>query len=209
MPVLRVALTGGIATGKSYCLSRFAKLGAQTIDADLLARDAVAPGSAGFDAVVRRFGRSILQPGGDLDRSKLGQIVFEDPEARRDLEAIVHPAVYAAISAWFDGLAQRSAPNERQVVAIADIPLLFETDRHHEFEQVVVAACPPDRQIERLLARGLSRSAAEQRIAAQLPIEEKAGRGDYVIDTSGTFERTAAQVDRVWTALTSLAAARR
>jgi dephospho-CoA kinase len=209
MPLLRVAITGGIATGKSHCLDRFARLGAETIDADLLAREAVAPGSAGLDRLVRRFGRSILGPDGELDRTKLGELVFQDAGARRDLEAIVHPAVYAAISAWFDELDRRSRADGREVVAIADIPLLFETDRHHEFEQVVVAACPPDRQLERLIARGLSREAATRRIAAQLPIEEKAGRGDFVIDTSGTFEQTDAQVDRVWTALSSLAGARR
>ena len=117
--------------------------------------------------------------------------------------------MYAAISAWFAELDRRSEGEARTIVAIADIPLLFETDRHHEFEHVVVAACPPDRQLERLIRRGLTPEEAAQRIAAQLPIEEKAGRGDYVIDTSGSFAQTDAQIDRVWTALNSLAAARR
>jgi dephospho-CoA kinase len=208
MPLVRVALTGGIATGKSYCLERFAGLGAETIDADLLARNAVAPGTPGFDQVVERFGPEILNDG-DLDRQKIGRLVFADADARRDLEAIVHPAVYAAIAAWFDELDRRRETDGRQIVAIADIPLLFETDRHQDFEHVVVAACPPDRQLERLIRRGLSREEAALRIAAQLPIGEKAGRGDYVIDTSGAFAQTDAQIDRVWTALNSLAAARR
>ena len=208
MPLIRVALTGGIATGKSYCLDRFAGLGAETIDADLLARNAVAPGTPGHKQVVERFGPEIVKDG-ELDRQKLGRLVFADTSARRDLEAIVHPAVYAAISAWFAELDRRSEGEARTIVAIADIPLLFETDRHHEFEHVVVAACPPDRQLERLIRRGLTPEEAAQRIAAQLPIEEKAGRGDYVIDTSGSFAQTDAQIDRVWTALNSLAAARR
>jgi dephospho-CoA kinase len=209
MSVLRVALTGGIATGKSHCLKRFASLGAETIDADLLARQAVRPGSLNFEAVLRRFGRSILGADGGLDRSALGQIVFQDAAARRDLEAIIHPVVYSAISSWFETLDRRSRDDGGEIVAIADIPLLFETDRHHDFEQVVVAACPPDQQLERLIARGFSREAAARQIAAQLPIEEKAGRGDFVIDTSGTLAKTDAQVDRVWTALSSLAGARR
>ena len=208
MPLIRVALTGGIATGKSYCLDRFAGLGAETIDADLLARNAVAPGTPGHKQVVERFGPEIVKDG-ELDRQKLGRLVFADTSARRDLEAIVHPAVYAAISAWFAELDRRSEGEARTIVAIADIPLLFETDRHHEFEHVVVAACPPDRQLERLIRRGLTPEEAAQRIAAQLPIEEKAGRGDYVIDTSGSFAQTDAQIDRVWTALNALAAARR
>lgn len=208
MSLVRVALTGGIATGKSYCLERFAALGAETIDADLLARNAVAPGTPGLQQVVERFGPEIVKDG-DLDRQKLGRLVFGDAGARHDLEAIVHPAVYAAISAWFAELQRRSQGEGRTIVAIADIPLLFETDRHHEFDHVVVAACAPDRQLERLIRRGLSREEASQRIAAQLPIEEKAGRGDYVIDTSGTFAKTDAQIERVWTALSSLAAARR
>jgi dephospho-CoA kinase len=208
MPLVRVALTGGIATGKSFCLERFAALGAETIDADLLARNAVTPGTPGFQQVVARFGPEILKDG-DLDRPKLGRLVFADAGARQDLEAIIHPAVYAAIAAWFDELDRRSRTDGRRIVAIADIPLLFETDRHHDFEHVVVIACPPDRQLERLIRRGLSREEAAQRIAAQLPIEEKAGRGDYVIDSSGTFAQTDAQIDRVWTALNSLAAARR
>ncbi len=205
MSLLSVGLTGGIATGKSYCLDRFARLGAKTIDADILARDAVAPGAAGLEAVVRRFGHEILAPDGQLDRAALGRVVFDDAKARRDLESIVHPLVYGAISRWLAALGDTAGTG--QVIAIADIPLLFETNRDHDFDAIVVTACTPDRQLARLTARGLSMDEAKRRIAAQMPIEEKTRRAGYVIDTSGTFGDTDVQVDQVWTALTRLAAA--
>ena len=203
--MLRVGLTGGIATGKSYCLERFARLGARTIDADVLAREAVAKGNPGLEAVVRRFGRSVLRPDGNLDREALGRIVFGDDVARRDLEAIIHPEVYRAIESWSATLTDQSEPG---TVAIADIPLLFETKREGDFDVVVVAACSREHQIERLMARGMSKNDAEDRISAQLPIDEKARRAAYVIDTSGTFDATDAQVDRLWQVFNGLAAGR-
>ena len=137
--MLKVCLTGGIATGKTYCLRRFAGHGAPVVDADRLARDAVAPGSAALGAIVARFGRAMLEPDGALDRRRLAAVVFADPGARRDLEAIVHPVVYRMIAEWFAGL---EADGRR--LGIADIPLLFETGHAGEFDRVVVAACPPD-----------------------------------------------------------------
>ena len=154
--MLRVGLTGGIATGKSYCLDRFARLGAKTIDADVLARDAVAAGSPGLDAVIRRFGREVVGPDGQLDRPALGRIVFDDAEARRDLEAIVHPVVHAGISRWLASL------SDGKTIAIADIPLLFETDRDRDFDAVIVIACTADRQLARLRERGLSTDEAHR-----------------------------------------------
>jgi len=193
---LRVALTGGIATGKSHCLREFASLGAPTIDADVLAREVVAQGTPGFSAVVRRFGRPVLDGSGALDRAALGRIVFDDPAARHDLEAIVHPAVYAAISTWFNDL------SDDVPAAIADIPLLFETNHASDFDRVIVAACTPEEQLTRLMARdGLSESEARQRLAAQMPIDVKRQRGDDVIDTSGTVEETNRQVAEVWKGL--------
>jgi dephospho-CoA kinase len=205
MSLLSVGLTGGIATGKSHCLERFAALGARTIDADLLAREAVALGSPGLDRVVKRFGRGVLQSDGQLDRAALGRIVFGDPEARGDLEAIVHPFVYEGVSHWLDDL-QRE--RDGRIVAIADIPLLFETGREGDFDVVVVVACVRERQLERLLARGLTRTEAEQRIAAQLPLEQKVRSATHVIDTSGTFSDTDAQVGIVWEKLSERAAQR-
>src|SRR5690348_4070836 len=180
---LRVALTGGIATGKSYCLRRFAELGVPVIDADVLAHDAIRRGTPGFDAVVGRFGPGVIGMDGEIDRRTLGRIVFADADARRDLEAIVHPAVYDAIRAWFE------APDDgagRWPFRIADIPLLYETGGDDSVDCVIVAACRPEQQIERLRARGLAEGDARARIAAQLPIEEKARRADCTIDTSGT-----------------------
>jgi len=197
VPTKRVALTGGIATGKSFCLSRFAAFGVPTIDADQLAHAAIAPGSTGHDAVVERFGASVVGDAGAIDRAALGRIVFEDAKARRDLEAIVHPRVYRAISQWFADLGDRREP-----LGIADIPLLFETGREIDYDAVVVTSCPREMQIERLMRRsGLSRADAERRVAAQLPIENKAAKADYVIDTSGTFEETETQIAKVLTEL--------
>lgn len=181
----RAALTGGIATGKSYCLARFAALGAAIIDADQLARAAVAPGTAGLASVVARFGPTYLRADGSLDRPALGQLVFGDRIARADLEAIIHPEVYRRIGEWFANL-----PAGIQV-AIADIPLLFETGHEHDFEVVIVCACSPAEQIRRLRARdGLTDEAARARLGAQWPIEEKASRADIVIRTDGGFAET-------------------
>ena len=191
--MLRVALSGGIATGKSYCLARFASLGVPSIDADRLARDAVAPGSRALAEVAARFGPPILLPDGSLNRAALGRIVFTDRAARADLEAIVHPEVYRRIGEWFATL----APSTR--LAIADIPLLFETGHNHDFDRVVVAACAPAEQLRRLIARdGLTESEARARLDAQWPIEEKVARADHVIRTDGTIADTDAQVKTVY-----------
>jgi dephospho-CoA kinase len=190
--VLQVALTGGIATGKSYCLSRFEAGGIPTIDADRLARIAVAPGSPGLAAVVDRFGPSVLREDGSLDRAALAGIIFADRSARADLEAIVHPDVYRRIREWFAQL----PPATR--IAIADIPLLFETGHEHDFDAVIVCACAPAEQLRRLVVRdGLSEAEAHARLAAQWPIDEKAKRARYVIRTDGTFTETDAEIRRV------------
>jgi dephospho-CoA kinase len=191
--MLRAALTGGIATGKSFCLERFAALGAATIDADALAREAVAPGSAGLAQVVDRFGAGVLRPDGSLDRAALARIVFGDQTARAELETIIHPEVYRRITNWSANLPRGTR------VCIADIPLLFETGHEHDFERVIVAACDPDEQLRRVMARdGLTLADARERLAAQWPIEEKARRADYVIRTDGGFAETEAQVRAVF-----------
>jgi len=200
-PVLRVALTGGIATGKSVCLRRFAELGARTIDADVIAREVVQPGRPALAAVASRFGSGTLRSDGTLDRGALGRVVFSDAEARADLERIIHPEVFAAIERWFDELAAQT-PESAPVVAIADIPLLYETDQARRFDCVIVCACDRDQQIERLMTRnGLSREDAMARIASQLSIDEKRARADLVIDTSGTMAETLENVDLAWSRL--------
>ena len=190
--MLRVALTGGIATGKSYCLRHFAELGVPVVDADRLARDAVAPGSPGLAAVIQHFGPDVVLADGTLDRAALGRIVFEDSRERAALEAIVHPEVYRRIREWFVNLPSAAR------VAIADIPLVFETGHNHDFDAVIVAACRPEEQVRRVLARdGLSEHDANARLAAQWPIEEKAKRADHVIWTDRSFAETDAQIAAV------------
>ncbi len=192
---LRVALTGGIASGKSHCLRRFVAKGAPVIDADVLARETIAPGTAGADAVIARFG--------SLDRAAIGAVVFRDPQARADLEAIIHPRVYDAIDAWFTAL--RHAP-----FGIADIPLLFETNHAGTFDRVIITSCRPDQQRERLIKRGATPADADARIASQLSFEEKLSRARAagvpvdVIDTSAAPGETDAQVDRIIERLGSL-----
>ena len=197
--VRRIALTGGIATGKSYVRARFEALGVPTIDADTLARDAVAPGTAGLAAVVARFGRKVLQADGSLDRQRLAEIVFAEPEARRALEAIVHPDVRRATDQWFRALDVEKVP-----YAIADIPLLYEVGRDRDFDDVIVVACDPDTQRRRLAERdGMSDAQAHQRISAQSPIDQKVSLADYVILTDGTYEETDRQVTKVFERLRS------
>jgi len=191
--VLQVALTGGIATGKSYCLGRFAALGIPTIDADRLAREAVAPGSPGLAAVAQRFGAHIVREDGTLDRAALARIVFSDRTARADLEAIVHPDVYRRIREWFAQLPHGTP------VAMADIPLLFETGHEHDFDAVVVAACTPEEQLRRLVARdGLSETDARARLEAQSPIDEKVRRAQFVIRTDIGFPQTDEEIERIY-----------
>jgi dephospho-CoA kinase len=193
---LRVALTGGIATGKSYCLQQFIALGAPAIDADALAHAALAPGSAGAAKVLAAFGT--------LDRAALGALVFKNVEARRTLEGIIHPLVYEGINEFFRGL-KASAP-----FGIADIPLLFETGRERDFDRVIITTCGPDQQRARLIARGLSPADADARIASQLPFDDKLARARAaavpcdVIDTAGTLEETDRQVRRITDVLASL-----
>src|SRR6187397_2308279 len=160
----RVALTGGIATGKSHVRAAFERLGVPTIDADTLAREAVAAGSPGLAAVIARFGADILDANGSLDRRKLGAIAFADPLARRDLEQIIHPIVRAQTDAWFASL------DAGQSFAVADIPLLYETGRDSDFDDVVVTACAEETQIRRVMHRdSVTEQEARQRLAAQLP----------------------------------------
>jgi dephospho-CoA kinase len=195
----RVGLTGGIATGKSHVRAVFEALGVPTIDADVLAHKAVAPGSAAFEAVKARFGPAVLDSAGGLDRRKLGSLVFADPQARKDLEAIIHPGVVDAIDRWFSSLDAQAHP-----FAIADVPLLYEASRERDYDVVIVTACELPTQIRRVMARdGISEAEAKQRIAAQLPIEEKVRRADHVIRTDGLLASTNAQVHDVYKRLSA------
>jgi dephospho-CoA kinase len=197
--VLKVALTGGIATGKSYVLDQFRRRGVPCLDADALAHGVMAAGTEASTAIVARFGQEMLAPDGSVDRARLGPVVFADAAARRDLEAIVHPAVYRAITA---GIRAFELTGDA-ALAIVDVPLLYETGAESKFDKVIVTECPLDVQIARLTARGLTEAAARQRLAAQLPTRDKATRADFVIRTDGTFAETDSRVEEVLRALTS------
>jgi dephospho-CoA kinase len=190
--MLRVALTGGIATGKSYVLGQFGLRGVPCLDADVLAHGVTAPGTEATAAIAARFGAGILALDGSVDRAKLGPIVFADAAARRDLEALVHPAVYRAIT-----VALRAFELDAPRLAVVDVPLLFETGHADDFDSVIATVCSSEMQLTRLTQRGMSEAAAHQRIAAQLPAAEKARRASIVIRTDGTFDETNRQVDRV------------
>jgi dephospho-CoA kinase len=196
--MLRVALTGGIATGKSHVLEGLRRRGVPCLDADVLAHGVEAAGTEATHAIEARFGDGVLAKDGSVDRTKLGPIVFADGVARRDLDAIVHPAVYRAITAGLRAFELTGSP----WLAVVDVPLLFESGRASDFDTVIATVCRPEIQLARLIARGMSDADARQRLAAQLPAAEKAARADHVIDTGGTFEETDAQVDRVLKALT-------
>jgi dephospho-CoA kinase len=194
--VLRVGLTGGIASGKSLVAAELAARGAVVIDADVLAREVVEPGTEGLAAVVSRFGESVLQAG-RLDRRRLGQIVFADPDARRDLERIVHPAVRTRAAEL-----ERAAPADAVVVHV--IPLLVETQQQDRFDVVVVVDVDPETQLARLVARdGFDAADARARLAAQATREERRAVADVVIDNSADVTDLKTQIGPLWEFLTS------
>lgn len=197
--MVRVGLTGGIASGKSLVAAELAARGAIVIDADVLARQVVEPGTPALAAIVERFGRQVLTDG-QLDRSRLGEIVFADPLARRDLERIVHPAVRARAVEL-----ERAADGAAVVVHV--IPLLVETGQQQNFDFVVTVDVDQEAQIQRLRARnGFSRAEAEARIAAQATREDRRAAADVVLDNTGTLARLSDQIAALWAVLTSAAA---
>ncbi len=186
-----IGLTGGIATGKSTVSDLIRAAGIPVLDADRIAREVVLPGNPAYHAILEAFGTGILQPDGRIDRARLGHLVFADADARRRLNAIVHPPVRRIIASR---LKQLDAEGAR--FAVVDIPLLFETGDPTSYVEVVVVYADPAVQLQRLMARdGLSETQAMRRIAAQMPIDEKARRADTVIDNGGSLARTRAQVD--------------
>ncbi len=191
--MLLVGLTGGIGSGKSTVARMLEKDGAVVFDADVLARQAVAPGTPGFEKVVERFGPNVLAPGGGLDREALASIVFSDPAARRDLEGIVHPEVRR----MFAEGCEEYRDSDRVVVFSA--PLLVETGMHTAFDLLIVVSAPVATQIERLMRdRGMAERDVQARIDAQLPLEAKAEVADVLVDNEGTLEDLEGQVERVW-----------
>jgi dephospho-CoA kinase len=201
--MLKVGLTGGIATGKTYVLSVLGELGCEALDADLTAREVVQPGRPAFDEIVAHFGREILGPDGALDRTKLGAIVFADAGKRETLNSIVHPKVYEAQAHWLAEIERRNP----DAIAIIDAALLIETGSYRRFDRLIVVYCEPQTQLERLMARNhLSREEAMARIASQMPSAEKLKYADYSVDTSLGFDDTRRQVEAVFKQLKVVAA---
>jgi dephospho-CoA kinase len=197
--MLKVALTGGIATGKSHVLNRFREHGVPCLDADALAHGVTAPGTEATTAIAARFGGALLKADGSLDRDALGAIVFADPAARRELEAIVHPGVYRAIAAGLRAFELIGG----SPLAVVDVPLLYESGHDAEFDRVIVTLCPPELQLARLRERGMSEPAARQRIEAQWPTDQKAAQADFVIRTDGSISETDAEIESVLHQLTN------
>jgi dephospho-CoA kinase len=189
---MRVGLTGGIGSGKSTVSAILAELGAVVIDADRLAREVVAKGTPGLERVVEAFGPEVLTPDGDMDRAKVGEIVFGDEAKRKVLEGIVHPLVFERYAEL-----EASAPTDGLV--IHDIPLLAESGRADTFDAVLVVDVPAEVQVERLARdRGMSREDAEARIAAQATREQRRAIATYVIDNTGTREDLRQRVTEVF-----------
>ncbi len=185
-----VALTGGIAAGKSTVARILESLGAKVVDADVIAREVVAPGTPGLASVAEAFGDDVIAADGTLDRAALGALVFADEEARRRLEAILHPLIGVA-----SGAAIQAAMSHTDGPVFYEAALLIENGSYRDFETLVVVTAPDDVQLERIMARdGLDRDAAERRLAAQLPSREKVALADYVVQNDGSLEHLRAQV---------------
>ena len=192
-----IGLTGGAGSGKSTVAAMFGELGAVIVDADEATHAVYAPGSPGFDAVVAEFGPEFVR-GGEIDRARLGALVFRDPDARQRLNAIVHPLVRE----W---MAQRTAEAADAEVVIHDVPLLFENGLQGLYSGSVLAYAPAEVQLRRLVERrGLSEDRARAIIAAQMPIDDKRTLADFVIDNSDGLDATRRQVAEVWTKVRAL-----
>ncbi|MEO8292672.1 MAG: dephospho-CoA kinase [Actinomycetota bacterium] len=198
--MLLVGLTGGIGSGKSTVARLLAARGAVILDADALARDALAKGTDGFDQVVALFGPEVVAPSGDLDRAAVAARVFADDRRRAELEAIVHPEVRRRIAERV----AREAAGDR--VVVIDSPLLVETGAHQGLPLVVVVAASEPTRIARLVARGMDEADARARLAAQIPERERAAAADVLLDNEGSEADLEAQVDALWRDLASRAA---
>jgi dephospho-CoA kinase len=200
--VLTVGLTGGIGSGKSEVSRRLAALGAIVIDADKVAREVVEPGTPGFAAVAAEFGKNVVRPDGSLDREGIGRVVFNDPDALKRLNAIVHPLVGERIAAIMADV-ERDHPDG---VVVYDVPLLVENNLQGGYDVVLVVAAERQTQLRRLVEdRGMTQDDAEARIAAQAPLEAKLAVADVVIDNNGSLEDLDRQVGQVWADLLSRA----
>ncbi len=196
-------LTGGVASGKSTVAQMFAELGAKVIDADRLGHELIRAPLPTYHEIVSRFGFEVLDPQGEIDRQRLGALVFADPEKLCVLNTILHPRIMERC----EQLAEGFFLQDPRVVALVDAALIYEANLVDRFAKIIVTWCRPEQQLERLMARtGLARAKAERRIATQMPMEEKRRRADYVIDCSGNFDDTRRQIQSLFSNLQGLAA---
>jgi dephospho-CoA kinase len=193
--MITIGLTGGIASGKSLVAEIFRRLGAAVIDSDSIAREVVEPGATGWQSVVAKFGQDILAPDSTIDRAKLGRIIFSDRERRNTLNAILHPLIINTVRERVAALG-RQYP---EALVVTDIPLLIECGLQHEFDAVIVVWSPVELQRKRLMERdGLSAAEAQQRIDAQMALNEKQAHATYVIKNDGSEKQTEEQVKKIF-----------
>jgi len=199
--MLKIGLTGGIATGKSYVLSVLSELGCEVIDADTVAHRAIEQGRPAYFDIIDHFGRDILNEDGSINRAALGAVVFTNKSARERLNEIVHPRVYEAQTEWIEEVARR----DPEAIAVVDAALMIETGSYRRFNKIIVVHCDPELQLRRLIERNcFTREQAQARISIQAPSEEKLKYADYSIDTSNGFEDTRRQVEKVYEELRAL-----
>jgi dephospho-CoA kinase len=191
--MLRVGLTGGIASGKSTVAEMLREREYPVLDADALAREFLEPGQDAYKDVVAHFGERILTSGGAVDRKKLAAIVFSDSEERAKLNEILHPRIRDVVVSWFAALERPGGP----ALAFEDAALILESGARNSLDRIIVCWCRPEQQLDRLRARGISAEDARMRIAAQMPIDEKRKLADEIIDCSGSIEETEKQLDDV------------
>ena len=198
--MLRVGLTGGIASGKSTVASMLRNSDCMVLEMDPLGHELLEPGQAAYDEVIREFGNSILGPGDVIDRTKLGAIIFADAAKRARLNQILHPRILDVVLKWFAALERPGGPE----FAVVEAALIVESGFHKQLDNLIVCWCKPEQQLERLMERGLTREQAQLRISSQMPADEKRELADEVVDCSTTIEETERQVKNLVARLNQL-----
>lgn len=199
--MLRVGLTGGLATGKSHVGAYLVEMGCHLLKADELGHQAMEPGGGAFDEVVRRFGRPILTASGEIDRRALGALAFSSPEKLASLNSIIHPLVIRAEQEWYEHLGQ----TDPDAIGVVEAAILIETGSYKRFDKIILTVCRREQQIARAMRRDrLSRQEIEARMSRQMSLDEKRKFADYVVDTSGDRRAALIQTRRVYEQLRSL-----
>ncbi|HXN99926.1 MAG TPA: dephospho-CoA kinase [Candidatus Acidoferrales bacterium] len=191
--MLRVGLTGGIATGKTTVASMLRDLDVPVLNADTLGHELLEPGQAAYDEIIAVFDEDILDADGKVNRAKLGGVIFADAQKRARLNQILHPRIMEVVQKWFAALDEPDGPE----LAVVEAALIFEARYNQKLDKIIVCWCLPEQQMERLTLRGLSMEEAQQRIAAQMPLADKRKLADEAIDCSGSIEETQRQVNQV------------